>query len=515
MASFVYTWENLTYSVDRVEGVFWKPKKSQRLIIDNVSGNAFSGSLIAIMGESGCGKTTFLKLISAQMKGGGILKMNGRVITGAILRHNSIYLQQNDVFFENLTLDEHIRFMAAMSLKKHSEQRNMEASTLLKNLSLEKSKHVKIKHLSGGEKRKLSLASNLLLDPFILFCDEPTSGLDSFNAISMVKTLERLTETGKLIFMTVHQPSSQIFDLFSNIILLSSNGKIIFQGTTDNAKSFFETQQIICPHSYNPSDFYIKNLSIKSEIDEKRINSMLQYYKEHYEVKINFSEAEYDGIQLKYRENKKSFFFEINWLIWRVFILLGRNIREYYSGLLVNMIAAVIIGIIYSKVTLTDASSVQNIQGVLLLVVSELIFHQLCQNLYTFPQEIDVFVQEKALYTSLPYYLSKIVSLIPFALIHSGGFLLIYFIFLPFLTKIDLFLEMMLILFVTCLSGSSLGLCLSAIFSSLESINLFLVPFQLVCLVLSGLWFIGLILIKLEIVRETVAQHALKMAQRY
>lgn len=87
---------------------------------------------------------------------------------------------------------------------------------------------------------KLQQHFQLLSDPLILFCDEPTTSLDSFSAISLVKVLESIAVSGKIVFLTVHQPSSQLFEMFDNIILLAANGKVVFQGSKDNAKRFFE-----------------------------------------------------------------------------------------------------------------------------------------------------------------------------------------------------------------------------------------------------------------------------------
>ncbi|XP_030748429.1 protein scarlet-like [Sitophilus oryzae] len=488
MAKFIFTWHNINYSVEERCGSFLNGSKKRKILIDDVSGCAFSGSVIAIIGGSGCGKTALLTLLSGQRKGRGVLKINGRIITGKMLRSNSTYLQQSDVFFENLTVEEHITFKAAMSLNKTKTERELIISLLLKNLSLGHLTYVKIKNLSSGEKRRLSLLSCLFSDPYILFCDEPISGLDSFSATTIVKILIEVASSGKIVFMTVHQPSSEVFELFNNIIMLSPNGKIVFEGSKDNAKTFFESQLLFCPSSYNPADFYLNHIIIKTPNDERKIEDLVKQFKEDYSLKFDFPENGYHGLLLKYKEKENGFLHELKWLSWRVFVNLGRNTEEHYFSFILTVITASILGIVYSNVTLAETSAVQSIQGVLLLIVSELIFIQMYQAIYTFPEEVNIFVQEKELYSPLPYFLSKTVSLIPFALVHSLVFLIIYFTCLPFLTTSKLLLEMYLILFLTSVCGSSLGLCLSALFPTLEYINLFIVPFEILCLVLSGLW---------------------------
>lgn len=143
------------------------------------------------------------------------------------------------------------------------------------------------KGISGGEKRRLAFASEVLTNPLILFCDEPTSGLDSFMAISVVECMKNLAKKGKTIICTIHQPSSEIFELFDKLCLLAE-GRLAFIGSLKNALIFFEkylkschiqflfikcfsfyqifnsifSQGYRCPQNYNPADFYIQILAI-------------------------------------------------------------------------------------------------------------------------------------------------------------------------------------------------------------------------------------------------------------
>ncbi|KAL1512982.1 hypothetical protein ABEB36_002476 [Hypothenemus hampei] len=494
MAKFIFSWNNLKYSIKKKGEYLWKRNRNEEtIIINDVSGVAFSESVIAIMGVSGCGKTTLLTLLSGQRHGKGVLKINDKIISRKLLRSNSIFLQQNDFFIETLTIYEHIQFMAAMYLQKPFRLRMSIIRELLLNLNLENIKYTKLKCLSSGEKRRVSLAASLLAEPYILFCDEPITGLDSSSAMSVVKMFETIAASGKIVFMTVHQPSSELFQSFDNIILLASNGKVAFQGSKDNAKKFFESQGLYCPAAFNLADFYIKNMIVNSSTDSKRIESMIEVFNRDYVLKLDFANGEYDGVLLRERSSSgngelKSFFSALGWLIWRVYIDLSRRVKHYFTIFLLIMLTAFIIGLSYSGTNIKDMTAVQSIQGALLLIVSEIIFNQMYQVIYTFPAEIEIFVQEKSLYSALPYFLSKFFSLIPFGILHSFGFLVFYFLLLPFVKGIKLFLSMCLVLFGAALTGSSFGLCLSALFPSVESIHLFIVPLELVCLLLSGLW---------------------------
>ena len=118
-----------------------------------------------------------------------------------------------------------------------------------------------IKGISGGERRRLSFASEILTNPSILFCDEPTSGLDSFMATSIVESMKNLAQNGKTIIFTIHQPSSELFEIFDKICLLSE-GRLAFLGDKEKAFDFFQSQGFVCPPKYNPADYFIKTLAI-------------------------------------------------------------------------------------------------------------------------------------------------------------------------------------------------------------------------------------------------------------
>lgn len=117
------------------------------------------------------------------------------------------------------------------------------------------------KGISGGEKRRLAFASEIITNPSILFCDEPTSGLDSFMALSIAECMRDLAKKGKTIICTIHQPSSELFEMFDKLCLLSE-GRLAYFGDLLGATEFFRTQNMILPPNYNPADFFIKKLGV-------------------------------------------------------------------------------------------------------------------------------------------------------------------------------------------------------------------------------------------------------------
>ena len=130
-----------------------------------------------------------------------------------------------------------------------------------------------IKGISGGERRRLSFASEILTNPSILFCDEPTSGLDAFMARSIVESMKNLALNGKTIIFTIHQPSSELFELFDKLMLITE-GRLAFIGDKTAANEFFSSQGYCCPLNYNPADFYIKTLAISPFDKENSIKNV-------------------------------------------------------------------------------------------------------------------------------------------------------------------------------------------------------------------------------------------------
>lgn len=194
---------------------------------------------------------------------------------------------------------------------------------LLKQSGLDEVSEHRISFLSGGEKRKLNVATELITEPPIIFCDEPTTGLDSFSALAVLKTLKNLTKykpsktidnsemvivpevrlfedhidkgikfKSKAVLCTIHQPTSEIFELFSNIILMHS-GRIVYQGTMKEADQFLLKLGYVCPISYNPAEFYLNLVSdtIQNRTEELAVEKIYDSYKLNCEPEIRKSSS--------------------------------------------------------------------------------------------------------------------------------------------------------------------------------------------------------------------------------
>ncbi|CAG7818799.1 unnamed protein product, partial [Allacma fusca] len=148
-----------------------------------------------------------------------------------------------------------------------SWERKRRVEELMMELGLKKCEHTRIgipglmQGLSGGERKRLAFAAEVLTDPPLLLCDEPTTGLDSYSAQKIVGMMQNLAAKGKTIVCTIHQPSSQVFSMFDQLLLLAE-GRTAYFGTAVGALDFLKGMNLICPEQYNPADFYIKTLAV-------------------------------------------------------------------------------------------------------------------------------------------------------------------------------------------------------------------------------------------------------------
>ncbi|UZP33910.1 hypothetical protein NXS19_001726 [Fusarium pseudograminearum] len=221
------------------------------------------------MGASGAGKTTFLDILARKNKRGqvyGNFYVNGEKVDDSDYKNVVGFVDQEDTMLPTLTVHETILTSALLRLPRDmgraaKEQRVLEVEKELGihhiRDSLIGSEEGKGRGISGGEKRRVGIACELVTSPSILFLDEPTSGLDAYNAYNVIECLVTLAKTYKrTVIFTIHQPRSNIVALFDRLVLLAQ-GRTVYSGPFNQCQSYFDEIGYECPPGFNIADYLV------------------------------------------------------------------------------------------------------------------------------------------------------------------------------------------------------------------------------------------------------------------
>lgn len=259
----------------------WKP------VLDGVSLQVHRGEMMAIMGSSGSGKTSLLDVIAGRHETGSSVKLSGDVLLDGVPRtrdlvHNSVaYVRQDDRLIGQLTVRETLEFVAALRLPSSMpwEEKAKHVESVVQELALwhvidQPVGSVEKRGISGGERRRVSIGVQMLLNPQLLLLDEPTSGLDAFTAMQLTELLFQLSRSGRIILMTVHQPRSAIFRHFDKLLLLSAGGRTVYCGNGNKtALEYFNSIGYCCPKLSNPADYLVDLATVDLHSDEQEVKS--------------------------------------------------------------------------------------------------------------------------------------------------------------------------------------------------------------------------------------------------
>ena len=225
--------------------------KDGNIALDDFSFEAKKGEILAIMGQSGCGKSTLLKAIT-----GEIIPSYGSVFISDKNLYNYLnffskyigYVPQYDILFQNLTVYENLLYRGRLQMPNLSRSLlDQKINNILMQMKLTHRKNSlvgnqKSSFLSGGERKRLNIAMELLFEPTIVICDEPTSGLSSIDSDQIIDILKNFSEQGKIVILTIHQPNQSIYERFDKILLMDMNGKQVYYGDSDSAFDYFDSE---------------------------------------------------------------------------------------------------------------------------------------------------------------------------------------------------------------------------------------------------------------------------------
>ncbi|MCC5920489.1 MAG: ATP-binding cassette domain-containing protein [Cyclobacteriaceae bacterium] len=276
--------------------------------IQKLSLHEFSGNLVGIMGSSGSGKSTLLEVLNGNLTpNSGIIRVNNEnyFLHKKKLKNIIGYVPQDDKLIGHLSVYKNLYFAAKLSYGNYTDlQLHHLIDNLLTRLELQDVAHLRVgssneRIISGGQRKRLNIGLELIREPDILFVDEPTSGLSSQDSENIIAILKELTMKGKLVFVVIHQPSSDIFKMFDRLLILDKGGLPIYYGNPLDSIQYFRDQvnqiseDIVCPSCGNVEPeqvFEIIETKVVNEygrFTDKRRISPQQWYKIYLENKVS------------------------------------------------------------------------------------------------------------------------------------------------------------------------------------------------------------------------------------
>uniref|UniRef100_A0A8B9JMP8 ABC transporter domain-containing protein n=1 Tax=Astyanax mexicanus TaxID=7994 RepID=A0A8B9JMP8_ASTMX len=457
------TFQDIRYVVRESQGPCRK-KAPEKDILKNVRSEKVPASLLMQYSSYEC---RLLDVIAGRKDPRGLrtgqILVDNKIVTSE-LRLMSAYVVQDDILMGTLTVRENLLFSANLRLPRQQysdSDKEKKVKNIIEQLGLEDCAHTKIgteflRGVSGGERKRCSIGMELITSPSLLFLDEPTTGLDSNTANSIMGLLHRLSRTGKTIIFSIHQPRYSIFRLFDHLTLLHK-GEMVYAGPANKAIQYFHGLGYECEPFNNPADFFLditngETLSSVPTADPKLIILCL---------------CVCVCVQLRI-------------VCWRTLLNLARNPQTSYAQIMLNIVFAVLVGLIYFQLSHTIPEALQNRNGAFFFLIINMVFANL--------SAVELFINERALflhenaggyYRTSVYFLSKVfVDLVPNRIVPIVIFSAIAYYMMGLKPAFTAFLCFSLTLSMVSLAAVSLAFLASASVSSFAMANIFIaLPF--------------------------------------
>ncbi|KAG5899972.1 hypothetical protein JTB14_034542 [Gonioctena quinquepunctata] len=456
-------------------------EKGTKHIINGVSGKFLSGELSAIMGPSGAGKTSLLNILTGYQVSGtrGTIQCNSPNWTnGGSMQYKkqSCYILQDDSLPSFLTVQEAMMMCCDLKIANLPDKsKQYLVDSILSNLGLEKCKNTRCQNLSGGQKKRVSIALELVDNPAIMFLDEPTSGLDSSSATQCVQVLKKLARGGRTIVCTIHQPNASLYELFDHVFVVAS-GRCVYQGATTSTVEYLSSFGLQCPKYHNPADYLLEVVSgeygnyvdvMANSANDEKWRGPLPPFRLHLTNDVPSSPTIYSANDSQYGVPSE----------WRKFIiLLQRNARDFrrdrsiiYLKIFLILLVGVGIGLTYQDCGNNASKAIFNL-GFLLAGLVFLAFVAIMPAVLKFPSELVMLKKENFnhWYDLKTYFAAFLTFDIPFQILFSMVYCSSSYFLSDQPIEFRRFWMVLLIQSLTCLASSSLGLILGSILNPIN-----------------------------------------------
>ncbi|KZV29351.1 hypothetical protein F511_18502 [Dorcoceras hygrometricum] len=502
---------------------FSSQPKVTRNILKNVTGSVSPGELMAMLGPSGSGKTTLLSALSGRLPGkiSGKITYNGQAFSSTMKRKTG-FVTQDDVLYPHLTVLETLTYAALLKLPKNlTEKEKMEqAELIIMELGLTRCRNTIIggilsRGISGGERKRVSIGQEMVVNPSLLLVDEPTSGLDSTTAQRIVATLRLLARGGRTVVTTIHQPSSRLYRMFDKVVVLSE-GCPIYSGYAGRVMDYFGSIGYTPGFDFmNPADFLLDlangvtpsdsrndvqnnlygRLDYNHDYDSTKQFLIQSYKKKLYPVlKEETHQALRDQSQLTEPSAPSRTYSGKQWTNswWLQFkVLLTRGLKERkhesYSGLRIFQVMSVSIlcGLLWWH---SDPNHIQDQVGLLFFFSIFWGFFPLFNATFVFPQERPMLTRERSskMYRLSSYFFARTIGDLPMELVLPTIFVTISYWMGGLKPNLLTFLLTLCIILLNVLVSQGLGLALGAVLMDVKQGTTLSSVIMLVFLLASG-----------------------------
>ncbi|CAG9762909.1 unnamed protein product [Ceutorhynchus assimilis] len=471
--------QDLVYSVrDSYTGTGW------RQLLKSINGKFRSGELTAIMGPSGAGKSTLLNILAGYVTAGvkGMIKINDRPRQMKQFNKISAYIMQEDMIQPRLTVEESMMFAARLKLGPEIGQSAKEEVVLevIQLLGLEKCYKTRSEFLSGGQRRRLAVALELVNNPPVIFLDEPTTGLDNVAIKQCIELLKKITKLDRTVICTIHQPPASLFQNFDQVYVLAK-GNCVYNGSPEKLVPFLAQANFPCPSTYTPADYVIEIIQSHPEsinlmtsiIQNGKTNMMIR--KEEMLSTMGQEIVEIATVATS-KDNSNpdqaDIIFPLS--VWgQLIILLSRTYLQmlrHRSVMLIQIIhhlcSGLLIGGIFFKLG-NDASQTMAIFKYIISVNVFFMYTYVMVPVLVFPIEVKLMKREyfNRWYSLKAYYMAFTIASLPLMILCSIMFLVIVYFLTNQPLDLDRFLWFSALSIVVGLTSQGLGYFIGSIFS--------------------------------------------------
>ncbi|EEH36424.2 ATP-binding cassette sub-family G member 4 [Paracoccidioides lutzii Pb01] len=475
-----FAWKGVSVNVKDHE------TKKPKAILENVNGHVSPGELMVLMGPSGSGKTTLLNVLAHRDSAPGAeiqgdILVNGQKLSLETFRYISSYVEQEDVLVGALTVEETLHFAAQLSLPSSitKKERLERISSLLNAFGIQKQAKTLIgtpirKGISGGQKRRVSVASQLITCPKILFLDEPTSGLDSTASFEVMSFVQKLAKKNNLIVIaSVHQPSTATFETFDKLLVLSA-GRTCYFGPGSEMKHYLDKSGHTMPLQMNPAEFILDLVNIDFVYDQDSAASQLA------QIHMNWDNSE-ESLRVQTEIQKLANITEkqqipsgslshagalsnVMTLLHRSFIKSYRDVIAYGVRIIMYLGLAILVGTVWLRL----GSGQANIQPFINSIFFASAFMSFMAVAYvpSFLEDRATFIKERSngLYGPLSFVISNFIIGIPFLFLITIIFAIVSFWLVNYQNTATGFFTFVMWLFLDLLAAESLVVLIASLF---------------------------------------------------